>query len=425
MLYDIGFLIFSVFYLPTLIFKGKLHGGLAERFGCYSAEKRKSLSDAKGAIWIQAVSVGEVALCRDLIPLIKREFPANPIVFSTITRTGWELANKLYSRDAVIIYFPLDISFVVKKTIALIRPSLYVMIETEIWPNVLKELSLRAVPSALINGRISDRSFGKYLMARPFLKRTLERIGVFCMQSKEDAERIKILGAPPEKVIVTGNMKFDFQVQTHEESLSRIKEFLGFSEGMRLFVAGSTHSGEENIAISVYKSLLAEFPDLKLLIAPRHIERASEVERVVKKAGFTPFFLSSSLFARLAEPRSRRVVYILDAIGYLNDAYSIASVVFIGGSLVPHGGQNPIEPAVFGKAVIFGPYMFNFKNISAALLEGGGAIQVKDSSQLYCRVKSLLKEESVAFSIGSAAQNIIKNNRGATVRNLAVLKELL
>ncbi|MFH1189177.1 MAG: glycosyltransferase N-terminal domain-containing protein, partial [Candidatus Omnitrophota bacterium] len=212
MLYDIGFFIFSIFYLPTLIFRGKLHGDFGERFGSYSSQKRSRLAAGRSAIWIQAVSVGEVALCKSLIPMIREHFPESSIVFSTITKAGNELARKLFSKDAVIIYFPLDFSFIVKKAVSLIKPKVYVMVETEIWPNILKALSASGARTILVNGRISDRSFGKYELAKPFLRSTLERIGAFCMQSETDARRIIALGAPKERVRVTGTMKFDINI---------------------------------------------------------------------------------------------------------------------------------------------------------------------------------------------------------------------
>jgi len=423
MLYDIGFFIFSIFYLPALIFKGKLHKDFAERFGIYSESKSQALWAARDGIWIQAVSVGEVALCKSLVPEIKKAFPLRPIVFSTITRTGNDLAKKLFHGDAAIIYFPLDFSFTARKVIKLIRPKLYIMIETEIWPNALKELSLEGVPSILINGRISDRSFWKYKLAKPFLQKTLERIDLFCMQSDTDAERIKILGAPAGKVMVTGNMKFDAEAGSAVKPMEIIKSSLGLSgQDEEFFVAGSTHGGEEEAVVSVYKSLIKDFPKLKLLIAPRHVERSGEVERVVKSFGFEPIRISELGKSIAHGPQS--TVVILDTIGHLNDAYALATLVFIGGSLVPHGGQNPLEPAAFEKPVVFGPYMFNFKAIVTALLKNKGALQVADSKELLDKAALLLKDKEAAATLGKNAKKTILENRGATARNLDTIKEL-
>lgn len=426
MLYDVGFLIFSIFYLPTLIFRGKLHGDFHERFGVYSEAKRGLLAAAKDPVWIQAVSVGEVALCRSLIPLVKKEFPGRDIVLSTITRRGNEFAKKVFSNDAIILYFPLDFSVVVRKAVALIRPKLYIMIETEIWPNLLRELSLNAVPSVLLNGRISDRSFGQYRLVRPFLRTALARIRLFCMQSQTDADRITALGAPAERVRVTGTMKFDVEIAAGDDAVRRLKESLGLAGDAGLFVAGSTHPGEETAVVSAYKELVGEFPGLRLLIAPRHVERSADVENIVRRAGLAPVRLSSPGAVRGGGTGGARgAVYILDTIGSLNDAYSLATLVFMGGSLVPHGGQNPLEPASFGKPVIFGPHMFNFRTIASALLDKKGALQVRDGAELAGKARFLLRDAGAAAALGRNARQAIAENRGAADRNIKALKELL
>ena len=433
MLYDIAFFIFSVLYIPALIFKGKLHKDFLERFGVYSDVKREAIWRAKDVIWIQAVSVGEVALCKSFIPALKREFPASSIVLSTITRTGNDLAKKLFSGDAAVIYFPLDFSFIVKNAVKKIRPKLYVMVETEIWPNILKELCHKHVPAILINGRISDRSFGKYKLARKFLVNTLDKVSLFCMQSDIDAGRIKCLGAAAGRVKVTGNMKFDADILINSAHGSGIKELLGLKDGDEIFVAGSTHGGEEEAVVSAYKELIKDSPKLKLVIAPRHIERAPEVENIVKRFGLDAVRMTKGQSSPGADPSMEPGargplaprVYIIDAIGHLNDVYSMAEIVFMGGSLVPHGGQNPIEPALFAKPVIFGPYMFNFKTVASALLKNNGAIQVKDRKELFIKADYLLKNKDARTALGSNARNIIYENRGATSRNLRAIKELV
>ena len=409
MLYDIAFLIFSLFYLPTLIFKGKMHADFGERFGRYSKEKREALAASKGAIWIQAVSVGEVATCAGLIKKLKERFPDKKIVLSTITKTGNNLARRLFRDDAVIIYFPLDLSWIVKKVIALVDPCLYVMVETEIWPNVIKEISRRGVPSMIINGRISDRSFGKYRLAKPFLSGTMKRVGVFCMQSVKDAERIMGLGAPKDRVRVTGNMKFDVEVSIDAGRPESLKRSMGMADDHMLLVAGSTHRGEETAVLEAFKMLSSEFPRLKLLIAPRHIERSGEVEDAARSAGFDPVLVLSIRNSN---------VFILDMIGQLRDVYSIATIVFVGGSLVPHGGQNPVEPAALGKPVIFGPHMFNFREISASLLDSGAAILIKGPKELSGSIKSLLLDPVKRSEMAKRAGSVIADKRGATDRNI-------
>jgi len=423
MLYDIGFAVFALFYLPTLIFKGKLHGDFLERFGVYSGDKLRALEAASRPIWIQAVSVGEVALCKSLIPKLKAAFPQKQIVLSTITKTGNDFAKKLFANDVIVMYFPLDFSFIVKKVVGLINPTIYVMIETEIWPNFLKEVSARSIPSIIINGRISDRSFGKYMMAKSFLKDTLSRISSFCMQSRLDAERIISMGAPKDKVSVTGNMKLDAEEKLEFKTREELSKILNIEPYDQIFVAGSTHKGEEEIVLKSFKELTADLPGLRLIIAPRHVERAGEVESVAKGLGFETVQLSKM------DPevrfKAKTPVFILDKIGYLNSAYSFASVVFIGGSLVKHGGQNPVEPAVLKKPIVFGPYMFNFKDISNSLLEGKAAIMVRNKIELTGHVKELLGNKATRDELGDKALKVVINSRGATAKNLKEIERLI
>lgn len=424
MLYSIGFFIFSLFYLPILIFKGKLHGEFAERFARFDKMKERALLSGKGRIWIQAVSVGEVGLLRSLLPLLKKRFPDRDIVISTITKAGNDLAKKIFSKDAVIIYFPLDFMIFVRKTVNMIRPDLYVMIETEIWPNLLRELSSRCVPSVLINGRISDRSIGKYRLAKPFLRKILMSINAFCMQDSVDAERITELGAPPEKVKITGNMKFDMDISAGAEDPVSIRAWLGIKTGEDLFVAGSTHEGEEEMILDVFRKLSADFPSLRLLIAPRHINRVSEIETVIKNKGFEPVRVSSVKDARAQEHKGTNI-FLLDTIGHLNEAYSAATIVFIGGSLVKHGGQNPIEPAYFAKAILFGLYMFNFKYVTDAFLKNKAAIQVLNKEDLCEKCRLLLKDANIRNTMGRAAKDVIIENKGATEKNVAEIGRII
>jgi 3-deoxy-D-manno-octulosonic-acid transferase len=423
MLYDIGLLIFSIIYLPILIFKGKLHGEFHERFGRYAPAKERALLSGRNHIWIQAVSVGEVAVCKSLIPLLKENFPGHDLVISTITKAGNDLARKLFSKDAAIIYFPLDFGFTVKRAVKHIRPKIYIMIETEIWPNLLSELSLNSVPSMMINGRISDRSIGRYRLVKPFLKKVLRNISVFCMQDKIDAERVISLGAPPDRVKITGNMKFDAEVLTNVGDPNIVRRFLGLNEDDQLLVAGSTHSGEEEMVVETFKELIHEFPKLKLLVAPRHIGRIEEVERVISRSGFQSARISGLNAARSTQRAVR--ILILDTIGHLNEAYSAAALVFIGGSLVKHGGQNPIEPALFAKPILFGPHMFNFKYIANLFLKEKGALQVLNKEDLVEKCKFLLSDANARAILGENAKKAVLANRGATKKNLKEIREIL
>jgi 3-deoxy-D-manno-octulosonic-acid transferase len=423
MLYDIGFLIFSVIYLPVLVFKGKLHREFPERFGRYALAKEKILLSGRDRIWIQAVSVGEVFVCKSLIPLLREKFPGHDLVVSTITKAGNDLAKKLFSKDAVIIYFPLDFGFTVRRAIKYIKPGIYIMIETEIWPNLLGELSLNSIPSVMINGRISDRSIGKYRLVLPFLKKTLSEISAFCMQDTIDAERVISLGAPPDRVKVTGNMKFDVEVLDNGRAPDVVRRSLSLSGDDPLLVAGSTHEGEEEAIVEAFKELIPDFPKLKLLIAPRHIDRVKEIEKIIKKTGFEPVRVSRLNDSRITIHDSQ--ILILDTIGHLNEAYSAATLVFVGGSLVKHGGQNPLEPAVLGRAMLFGPHMFNFRYITKILLKEGAALQIAGKEDLARNLKMLLNDPLKRSELGDNAKRAIAQNRGATKKNLEKISEIL
>ena len=411
--------------MPTLIFKGKLHRDFLERFGVYDEAKARDLSSGGAKIWIQAVSVGEVAVCRRLIPIIREKFPRRQIVLSTITKTGNDLAKRLFSQYATVIYFPLDLSFIVKKVVHIIRPKLYIMVETEIWPNLLAELLSSGIGAVLINGRISDRSYGKYRAVRFALKKVLGMIRVFCMQSEADAVRIISLGAPKERVRVTGNMKFDVDIVADEKLLEEMRKTLGLGPGDELFVAGSTHRGEEDIILAAYKDVSAKFPKLRLLIAPRHIERTGEVDALAREAGFETLRFSkiSPVKKGLGWPGDR--VIILDTIGLLSYIYAISTACFVGGSLVRHGGQNPIEPALFEKPIIFGPHMFNFKDVASLFLEKGAAIRICDKKGMEDELEELLSDPAERAQMGGMAKKTVLENRGATLRNLEMISGMI
>ena len=422
MLYDIGFFIFSIFYLPILIFKGKLHKNFMERFGIFDNATRASLDSKSEKIWIEAVSVGEVALCRTLIPLLQEKYPDREIVLSTITRAGNDLAKKSFKEGVIVIYFPLDFSFVVKKVVQAVRPKLFIMIETEIWPNLLTELWRKKVPSVMINGRVSDKSFGKYRIVKPFLKNILEKVNLFCMRSSTDAVRIIEMGAPKGRVKVTGNMKFDIKLNPKPNDERNILELLGLKTEDQILVAGSTHKGEDEDILTVFKELIKAFAGLNLLIAPRHIDRVESIEALIRSTGFEPLRVSR-LRTHATRP-APSTVFVLDTIGQLNDIYAIATIVFVGGSLVRYGGHNPIEPAVFEKPILFGPHMFNFKDTAMAFLLNKAAIQVTDKRDLFDKCVLLLKDEKERSWLGKNARRVVFENRGATERNLQAIEEV-
>lgn len=407
-LYNIFFLIFSIVYLPYLLVKGKFHKGFAQKFGKVPRE----VSRLASPVWIHAVSVGEAALGAKLAGEIKKRYPGVPVAVSVTTRTGHEMILKT-AQGAVdaVFYYPLDLSFTVSRVLDAVRPRLYVMVETEIWPNLLEELASRKIPVALVNGRISDRSFANYRKIRFITGRILRCIDVFCMQSEKDAEKIKYLGADAGKVRVTGSMKFDGEGAADE--IPRFsKEDLAFAPTDEIIVAGSTHFPEERIIIDLFLKLRAERPGLKLILAPRHVDRADAVGIYIEKTGLA--FSRFSDVVKLSPGKKRACdVLLVDTIGHLKELYSVATLVFVGGSIAKRGGQNPIEAASRGKAVIFGNNMSNFREVADIFVGAGAAIRIKDASHMEKVINELLREPSKLKKMAENAGRVIESNKGA------------
>ena len=395
-----------------------MHRGLWQRLGVF---KRKKFSERP--IWIHAVSVGEAGVASLLVKALKQKIN-QPLVVSVVTQTGHRLAEKLIGEDAKIIYAPVDISFIVNRFLNLVSPHLFILLETELWPNLINGLYNRKVPIALINGRISPHSLRGYSQIKFLTRRILEKINLFCMQTEEDKKRIIALGARPETVEVTGNMKFDnVDYAGSETGLSDYNLKLWIKSDELLFIAGSTHPGEEKIILAVYKNLLSDFANLRLLIAPRHIERADEIERLVAKFGFNALRMSDATYH--PSPITHHQILLLDTIGQLKQLYKFASVVFIGGTLIKKGGQNILEPAFFAKPVIFGPHMFNFTEIASLYLSNNAAIQVKSKEELEQAVRRIFNNTQEASAMGARAKEIIYSQKGATVRNADLMTGLL
>lgn len=417
-LYDLFFLIFSLLYIPTLVFKGKAHRDLAQRFGFLPDE----ISKLARPVWIHGVSVGEAGVAIRIAAEIKKRFSGVPVVISTTTRTGNDLAKKTGAGIVDgIFYFPLDMTAVVSRVVRKVDPRLYITVETELWPNLLEELRSKKVPVAVVNGRISDRSFARYMKIRFIMKRILACVDVFCMQTAGDAGRIKKLGAPENRVNVTGNMKFDEKPLAG--TIAKLDNaYFGFTQSCEVLVAGSTHFPEEKTVIDIYTRLLARKPGLKLVIAPRHVERSEAIAVYVEKAGLK--YVRFSELSSGKRPEGTDVV-IVDTIGHLKDIYSVATLVFIGGSIIKKGGQNPIEAASWGKAVVFGPNMFNFREVSRVFLEREAAIQIKDEAELGMTIAELLNDPAKRETMGASAVRVIQENAGAVVRTADVVEKYI
>lgn len=416
MFYDILYFLGLIFYLPSLILKGKWHAKFPMRFGCCPKELEEKLKTTEN-IWIHAVSVGEILAVAKLIHTFHTFFPNNTIVLSTATQTGYTIAQSKFNKEAVVLLAPLDFSFVVKKFIRLINPKMYIIAETEIWPNLFGQLIKKKIPIIVVNGRISDKAFKGYKRVKVFLKQIISRVNVFGMQSAMDAQRIKELGALESSIHLTGNLKFDdFDPKEQQERLD-----LGFRNNEDIWIAGSTHPGEEEIILTVFQKLLKGFPKIRLVIAPRHIERAEEVIKLISQKGF-----SAVKFTEVHQHvLNQKTIIVVNTLGHLRTLYSLARVVFVGKSLVGRGGQNIIEPAFFGRPILVGPNMDNFKSIVEMFLREKAIIQVQNVDELYQKIYELLRNPQQINLIGNLARNIVQKNQGATMKTIDLIKKFL
>lgn len=363
--------------------------------------------------WIHAVSVGESAAAVPLVEGIRQRWPELGIVVSTITPTGARIVGERLAGTATHRYFPIDLPGPVRRALDAARPRFFIAIETELWPNFLRALARRRIPAMIANGRISDRSFRRYGWVRGLMRRVLANVSVFAMQTEEDARRIIALGAPPSRVVVTGNLKSDLLPEGAGEDATAWRERLRIGADARLWIAGSTHRGEEAIVLDAFRHARIRCPGLALVLAPRHPERADEVEELIRERG-----LVACRRSRLPGDAAPGAVVILDTVGELAALYALAEVVFVGGSLVPIGGHNVLEPAMRGKPVLVGPHMSNFREGAELLQRSGGGLVVKDGPELERELARLLEDRELARRMGEAARQAFAGRQGAVSATL-------
>ena len=421
--YSLLIYFFSLVFLPymaiKLLLRGKKRAGVRQRFGYF---KEGFFGQTSGKrVWIHAVSVGETLAAVPLVKALKARHPDISIYFSTVTETGNAVATDKAGTDARVFYFPFDLGLVVRKVVRLVKPDIFVVVETEIWPNLIKVMSDNRIPAVLVNGRISPRSFKGYSRARFFFKKVLAMIAGFNMQTQADAERIKSLGAPPERVRVAGNVKFDQACVSLKEGQITTKARLGIPESATVFIAGSTHEGEEADVLKAYRRVLESIPETVLVLAPRHPERLAGVASLIVREGFRHRLRSMETVERLPVPG----VLLVDTMGELAGMYRVGDINFVGGSLVPVGGHNILEPVAFGKPVFFGPHMHNFAEISAILKDCGVGIEVKDGTQLAREAVRLIQEPERVEQLGKVAKDALVKNRGALERNVELIEKFL
>jgi 3-deoxy-D-manno-octulosonic-acid transferase len=417
-----GFLLVSPYFLYQAVRYKKYIGSLRQRLGFLPISFN---IDGEESIWIHAVSVGETLTARALAGELKARYPRLRLFLSTTTIAGQQVARHSLQNVDGVFYFPFDWTFIVRRTLTLVKPRVFVMMETEIWPNLLRECRKRGVKTVVINGRISSRSYPRYRLIRPFFRGVLADVDRFCMQSEESVRRLIDLGADPSRIMMTGSLKFDSlelpSATSHGKPRERVLRFFRISPNRQVVVAGSTLRGEEGPVLRAFARVKKASPSALAILAPRQPERFGEVERLARDAGFVT--IRRTELPIDAEPRAD--VVVLDSIGELAQIYQLATAVFVGGSLVDHGGHNILEPAIFGRAIIFGPHMQNFKEIADTFLANGAAVQVQSDRELEEALLGFLSDPVRRARLGAAARALVEANRGAKDKTLAVIAELV
>ncbi len=414
-------LLFPAFWCYTLLSR-RYRTHIKERLGCYPRSVLKALRGSP-RIWIHAVSLGEVKVAASLIHALWEMMPHCRIVLSTFTEHGRALASEILGPSVPLIYAPLDFPLAVRKALLSIRPHAMVFLETEIWPNWIFKANRCGARTLLVNGRISPGSIEGYLRFKPFFREVLKAVDRFSMITKEDARRIMAMGADLKKVETNGNAKYDLLAAAPDQSAANeMRQIFSLGSLQRVLVAGSTRKGEEAMVLDAYQKIRERFPDTLLIIAPRHIRRIPSIAALVETRGLR-YHLYSDL-AGSCQKRKEKIV-LVDTFGELFNIYSIATIVFCGGSLVPLGGQNPLEPAAWAKPVFYGPHMDNFLDAKAMLEDAGAGIQVSNSKDFARKALWYLHHPDKMKEVGERARQVVRNLRGAARRHAEVICRLL
>jgi 3-deoxy-D-manno-octulosonic-acid transferase len=414
--------------LPIALSSKKRRKTILQRLGLVPLPaamiRRKLLLSEEKIVWVHALSVGEVLSAVPLVKQLKERSHTRNIVFSASTKTGFDIANQ-YLNDSVIgiFYFPYDLKFSVKHIAEKIAPAVVVIVETDIWPNFLFEMKKRQTPVVLVNARLSNKSFIGYKRLDFFAKPLFLSFAKICTQSVEDAKRFQALDVPSNRIMFTGNIKFDQEFQfLSAKEIGDLRQWMQIQPSQKVLVAGSTHKGEESILLDAFSKMKSEFKDLVLVVTPRDPERARSVYRIFEAAGYS-VRLMKEMEKKSADHRFD--VIVVGILGILKKLYAIADIAFIGGSLIACGGHNPLEPASFAKPIIFGQDMSDFAEISKLLVDSGGAVSVHDSASLFEAVATLIRDDKKAIEIGERARQVFKANKGAVEKTLRVVETYL
>ena len=425
LLYNLAAILVVIIIIPVFMIRSIREKGFVERIkqslGFFPGGALEPVAK-KNCIWVHAASVGEIVATSPLIKEFRREFPKSPILVSVVTTSGYEMANRIIKDADAIIYFPLDLPFVAASVIRRIHPRIFLNVETELWPNFLKNARELHIPVMMVNGRISDKSVRRYKYMFSILTDMIGTVKFFAMQSPIDADYIMQLGAPPELVTVTGNTKFD-QTYTDVTPAEREKILadMGLTNAEGILLAGSTHRGEEDYVLRAFKAIRETHPKARLVIAPRELLRTREVVGICKSAGFT---VGTRTELQKRPPNNEDVI-ILDTIGELGQVYSVGDVIYVGGSLVTHGGHNILEPAAHGKAIIVGHHMENFKDTHALFKNRNACITVNSPDELVEQTRKLFDDAQHRKQLEDETLKIVLENRGASRKSAILLRQVL
>ena len=420
LLYPIGLLFFLPGQITKLFRRGNYRHKMGQRFGSYDDEVRVRLS-AHRCTWIHAVSVGEVAVALKLCARLRELDPDFFCVLTTTTTTGFQVANAEANDRMEVLYSPLDFWPITRRAFAVIQPVRIILVEAEVWPNLAAEARNRRLPLALVNARLSKRSEARFRRFRFLIEPTFRCLDAVCVQEAEDIERWVALGVPRERIHHVGSIKYDpVGVRLNPDLPLEILATFGIDRDRPILFGGSTHAGEEEILGEIFQRLRADFPAFTLIVAPRHVERVAEIRPRLEKLGLKVCLRSESGSTRVSPPDC----LLLDTTGELQHWYAVATIVFVGKSLTARGGQNPVEPILAGKPVLFGPHMENFSALAQALVVNKAAMQVRDPNSLQQQIAWLLRDREAAFELVANAHAVLARHSGATERTAVIVMRL-
>jgi 3-deoxy-D-manno-octulosonic-acid transferase len=420
LLYPLGLLLFLPGQISKLLRRGNYRPKFGQRFGVYDRDLQSRLASRR-CTWIHAVSVGELAIALKLSAKLKELDPEFFCVLTTTTTTGFAFANQEAGEGMEVLYSPLDFWPIMRRAYAVIQPVRVVLVEAEVWPNLAAEARRRGLPLALVNARLSKRSEGRFRRFLFLVAPTFRCLDLVCVQESEDIERWVALGVPRERIHHVGSIKYDpAETRVNPDLPLEVLRAFGIDDDRPILFGGSTHSGEEEILGEIFQKLRPEFPVFTLIVAPRHVERVGEIRMRLARLGLSVSLRSEAETAPMSPPDC----LLLDSTGELQNWYAVATIVFVGKSLTARGGQNPVEPILAGKPVLFGPHMENFSALAQALVANHAAIQITDPDSLQEKIAWLLRDGEAALRLVANAQAVLDRHRGATARTAALVMQL-